>query len=206
MVELPQRKPETGVDISFSDYERSSPSSMASSSSQDLPSPERYLSTTGSVLEHQIAQFTSPLVRHSSNRMRPRVPISVSESTLLGEHVASPLAPTNLSESEWMGRSPSPAHRRSSSRLWNPTLGKKIVRLAIRKDKKSCRHSDLGLYSSNESLGDRADDKDTDAIAQTVSIVEQDVSEDATTPRGATFPAECQESSTSDAHAGRSTG
>jgi hypothetical protein len=206
MVELPQRKLETGVDISFSDYERSSPSSMASSSSQDLPSPERYLSTTGSVLEHQIAQFTSPLVRHSSNRMRPRVPISVSESTLLGEHVASPLAPTNLSESEWMGRSPSPAHRRSSSRLWSPTLGKKIVRLAIRKDKKNCRHSDLGLYSSNESLGDRADDKDTDAVTQTVSIIEQDVSEDAATPRGATFPAECKESSTSDAHAGRSTG
>ncbi|ETS77185.1 hypothetical protein PFICI_11059 [Pestalotiopsis fici W106-1] len=206
MVELPQRKPEMGEGNSFSDYERSSPSSVASSSSQALPPPERYLSTTDSVLEHQIAQFTSPLVLHSSRQMRPRVPVSASESTLFGELAVSPLASTNLSESEWMGRSPSPVHRRSSSRLWSPTLGKKIMRLATRKDHKKCRHSDLGLYSSNESLGDCAVEHDSAELTQTVSVLEQDVSDDVSTPRGATFPADCQGSSALDSHAERSTG
>lgn len=205
MVLLPQRKSEMAIDVSFSDYERSSPSS-ADSPSRGLPSPERYLTTTGSVLEHQIAQFTSPMaVPSSPTRMRPRIPISPSESTLVGDSAASPLGSLNLSESEWLGRSPSPVQRKPSSRLWSPTLGKKIMRLALR-DKKTSRHSDLGLYSSNESLKDCTDEIDANVIAQTTSILEQEASPDASTPRCATFPADCQESSTSDSHAERSSG
>ncbi|KAH6655335.1 hypothetical protein BKA67DRAFT_234039 [Truncatella angustata] len=188
MVELPCRVSDVGEGNSFSDYERSPPSSVTSLS-QYLPSPERYLSTTGSVLEHQIAQFTSPpILQPSPRRIRSRIPTSVSEMTLFGGGALSSPGTLSLSESEWMRRTPSPVQRKPFSRLWSPRLGKKLGNLVSQDHRRRSRYSDIGPYPSNESLGGVGREPGHSPTIKTTAFLAQDASDDAITPRAAQFP------------------
>ncbi|KAI0124344.1 hypothetical protein BJ170DRAFT_674239 [Xylariales sp. AK1849] len=140
MVELPSGKLHNGDDDSISDYDNSPPSSVAS---REPSSPQTYLSTTGSVLERHIAQFTSPMVQPSPRRTRARLPISASERTLLADSVNPQFDMLSLSESEWMRRTPSPVERKPLSRIWSPRLEKKPTELLLKDNRKS-RYSDIG--------------------------------------------------------------
>ncbi|KAI1079257.1 hypothetical protein F5B20DRAFT_544209 [Whalleya microplaca] len=104
---------------SFSDY-AASPTSSEASMSPELPSPDGYFPTTGSVLERHLNQFDSPIAQ-SSPKARARLPISKSEGTLVGDKETSKL---RLTEAEWLRHTPSPMRRRSkeSGCMWSPRL------------------------------------------------------------------------------------
>jgi hypothetical protein len=142
VVDLPLKKPEVG-DGSMSDYDNSPPSTAASQS-PTRHSPKKYLSTTGSVLEHDMAQFTSPIVQDSPRTVQSRLPISASESTLLSDPMVSQLSTLSISESEWMRRTPSPVDRKPASRLWSPKLEKKPAGVRSDEMKRRGRFSDVG--------------------------------------------------------------
>lgn len=187
MVELPHRGSALGEGDSMSDYERSPPSSI-SSPFQDLPPPERYVSTTGSTLESQFAQFTSPSISHSSpRRLRARFPTSVSDNTLFGNCAVSSPGNLSLSESEWMRRTPSPVERKGLSRLWSPRLGKKLTGLTPKDKKHNSWYSNFGHYSSNESLDNSEEVQKRSHAQNTVGSSDRETSEDATTPRATSF-------------------
>ncbi|KAI0169449.1 hypothetical protein GGR52DRAFT_592085 [Hypoxylon sp. FL1284] len=104
---------------SCSDYEVSS-SSTGASQSPALPSPGGYVPTTGSLLEHDLDQWDSPIAQ-SSPKSKAKHPASNVEgdgfdNTSLGADAL------NVTESEWLRQSPSPRERRGSlfTRLWSP--------------------------------------------------------------------------------------
>ncbi|KAK9782306.1 hypothetical protein AB5N19_04566 [Seiridium cardinale] len=192
MIELPYRRSDIEEGDSISDYEHSPPSSVVSSS-QDLPSPERYMSRAGSVLEQDSSQCTGTAVMQPSpQRLNHRLPVSVSENGIFGD-TALPSSPMSLtlSESEWMRRTPSPVQRKPLSRLWSPRLGKKPTTLTPKDSKKMARHSDIGPYSSSDSLDGFGEEKCQGQINGTAGLSAQELSEDAITPRLAQFPAHC---------------
>ncbi|KAI1771791.1 hypothetical protein F4818DRAFT_454314 [Hypoxylon cercidicola] len=108
-------------DNSYSDYDASLHSSEASQSPA-LPSPGDYVSTTGSVLEHDLDQWDSPIAQSSpKSKTKAKLPASKSEGDLVDD--MSPSADTlKVTESEWLRRTPSPRRRTSSlfKRLWSP--------------------------------------------------------------------------------------
>ncbi|KAK0626418.1 hypothetical protein B0T14DRAFT_424553 [Immersiella caudata] len=109
-IEQPEEaKLDESVDCSSSDYETSPPSTKTSGSPQENPSPSRYLPTTSSMLEAQYS-MVSP-VRESA-ALETREPINNSPSLVQhrGSHRSHLTTPMQLSESEWMSRTPSPAH------------------------------------------------------------------------------------------------
>ncbi|KAH9999260.1 hypothetical protein F4779DRAFT_631321 [Xylariaceae sp. FL0662B] len=107
---------------SFSDY-AASPTPSDISLSPELPSPEGYIPTTGSVLERHLNQFDSPIAQ-SSPKAKARLPVSKSEGTLVGDKETSTL---QLTEAEWLRHTPSPTRRRSKmfGRQWSPRLEKR---------------------------------------------------------------------------------
>ncbi|KAK4453096.1 hypothetical protein QBC34DRAFT_396268 [Podospora aff. communis PSN243] len=102
-------KVDESVDCSGSDYEISPPSTKISASPQENPSPSQYLPTTGSMLE---AEYSMVLPKHGSAISRNQEPVIGNPSTSLyrGKHRPQLTTPIQLSESEWMSRTPSPAH------------------------------------------------------------------------------------------------
>ncbi|KAK8111798.1 uncharacterized protein PG998_008255 [Apiospora kogelbergensis] len=150
MVTLAIKGTKTSEDCSVSDYEHSPPSSAASDSSGH-PEPDTYLTTTGSVLERNIAQFSSPSITGAAMPPgRPRIPISVSEESILG-----PPTPTNhvslrLADSKWVRRTPSPVPKRSIGRFWSPHLHKKPAKQELGRHHERKRHSDTDHRFSRE--------------------------------------------------------
>ncbi|KAI1098537.1 hypothetical protein F4804DRAFT_121024 [Jackrogersella minutella] len=119
---------------SISDYATSLNSTEASHSPQ-LPSPEGYLPTTGSVLERQLHQFDSP-----ANRSPPKAKSKLPEAVLTSDGQPRRTSTIKLSEAEWLRRSPSPQRRKGNlmKRLWSPQLKKhpgrsSMVELSARK-------------------------------------------------------------------------
>jgi hypothetical protein len=102
-------KVDESVDCSGSDYETSPPSTKASASPQENPSPSRYLPTTGSMLESEY-NMVSPKRESVASENPELVNGSPSIGHYRGSHRSQLTTPMQLSESEWMSRSPSPAH------------------------------------------------------------------------------------------------
>lgn len=107
-------------DNSCSNYEDSSNSSEASQSPA-LPSPGGYVSTTGSVLEHDLDQWESPDAQ-SSPKSKAQLPASKSEGNLIGDMSLLSAGTLKVTESEWLRRTPSPRGRKGNlfKRLWSP--------------------------------------------------------------------------------------
>ncbi|KAI1497137.1 hypothetical protein F5X99DRAFT_31939 [Biscogniauxia marginata] len=107
-----------GEDASLSDY-ATSPSSTEASQSPQLPSPEGYIPTTGSVLERHLNQFDSPIAQSSPPRGAIKMELTRSEAALVEDEIQS--TTLKLTESEWLRYSPSPLRRRSkrAQRLWS---------------------------------------------------------------------------------------
>ncbi|KAK0651714.1 hypothetical protein B0T16DRAFT_367938 [Cercophora newfieldiana] len=97
------------ADCSVSDYETSPPSTN-DSITHDNPSPSRYLPTTGSMLEAQY-NIVSP-ERQSTTSRNPEPTNSPSGQPRSGRR--SQLTSMQLSESEWMSRTPSPTHSKKT--------------------------------------------------------------------------------------------
>lgn len=147
-------------DNSCSDYEVSSISSKASQS-PGLPSPGGYVSTTGSVLEHDFDQWDSPIAQ-SSPKTKTKVPTTNSEVNLVGNISRLSIGTLKITEAEWLRRTPSPRKRRGSlfTRLWSPRLNTRSGRSSMvelpgrdSSDSKSSKHSTENmseeLYSTN---------------------------------------------------------
>ncbi|KAI1462495.1 hypothetical protein F4805DRAFT_136793 [Annulohypoxylon moriforme] len=124
-------------DNSFSDY-AVSPSSTETSHSPELPPPEGYLPTTGSVLERHLNQFDSS-VAQSPPEAKIKWPISRPEGASVGDVHADEASTLTMTEAEWLRQSPSPQRRRGNllGRLWSPRPGKRpgrssMVELPIR--------------------------------------------------------------------------
>ncbi|KAI8627763.1 hypothetical protein F5Y19DRAFT_465675 [Xylariaceae sp. FL1651] len=111
----------TGADegTSLSDY-ATSPSSTETSQSQ-LPSPEGYIPTTGSVLERLITQYDSPLTKSSPSRGQEKMRPFGAESALSQDENDPRTSTLNLTEAEWLRHTPSPLQRRSTRAecLWS---------------------------------------------------------------------------------------
>ncbi|KAH8652460.1 hypothetical protein BX600DRAFT_95124 [Xylariales sp. PMI_506] len=137
MIDLPLRK--VASDDSSSDYENSPPSSVISRSLH-LPSPENYLSTTGSILERQISRFGSPRISQLSPRADRTLTLEP-ENDQQSQPVQYGSFSKCLSESEWMRRTPSPVERQPSGPMWSPGLDKKLPCLQLEDNLRS-HHSD----------------------------------------------------------------
>ncbi|ORY71746.1 uncharacterized protein BCR38DRAFT_19320 [Pseudomassariella vexata] len=147
LVLLPPKKSKSREDDSDSDYENSPPSTVASLSPK-RPSPKGYLSTTGSVLERQIATFSSLIAQPLPKRPRPRIPMSISDSTFFHDSVD--VGSLSLTESEWMRHTPSPVQSTPFDRLWSPRLEKKHTPPRLDEHHRRARYSDIGPRSIDE--------------------------------------------------------
>ncbi|KAI1864911.1 uncharacterized protein JN550_008731 [Neoarthrinium moseri] len=186
MVELPQRKVDSGEGNSMSDYEHSPPSSPASQS-LELPSPQRYMSTTGSVLELNMAEYSSPLMQQSPQSTRSRLPVSASESMLTRNRTRRSPETLNLSESEWMRRTPSPVRRKSWSRIWSPRLDSKKPTLQLQRSRRDTRHSEIRQLWSSDKTSQGVLEEETNGPTEGTGVSPIDTEEEASTPRAANF-------------------
>ncbi|KAI1205985.1 uncharacterized protein F4807DRAFT_249457 [Annulohypoxylon truncatum] len=147
-------------DNSFSDY-AVSPSSTETSHSPELPPPEGYLPTTGSVLERQLNQFDSP-VDQSSPKSKTKSPISQPEGALVGDVHVQEASTLMMTEAEWLRQSPSPQRRSGNliKRFWSPRPEKRpgrssMVELPARKSEATnLKRSGDGTAVRNAHEGD----------------------------------------------------
>ncbi|KAI1447231.1 hypothetical protein F5Y02DRAFT_424901 [Annulohypoxylon stygium] len=132
------RNPDQGEN-SFSDY-AASPSSTGTSHSPELPPPDGYFPTTGSVLERQLIQFDSP-VAQPSPKTKNKLSISQPEGASASDAHLSEASTLTITEAEWLRQTPSPQRRRGNllKRFWSPRLEKhpgrsSMVELPTRKN------------------------------------------------------------------------
>ncbi|RYO93619.1 hypothetical protein DL766_010542 [Monosporascus sp. MC13-8B] len=127
-LELENANDSRGSGDSLSDYDyTASPDCTVASRSPRLPSPEGYLSTTGSILEDHLDNFESPIAQSSPARRRLMMLTSGAECTLVESDDHPHTSTLKLTEAEWLRHSPSPLRRKSGrvERLWSPTPEKR---------------------------------------------------------------------------------
>ncbi|RYP47077.1 hypothetical protein DL768_006804 [Monosporascus sp. mg162] len=125
-LELENGDDSRGSGDSLSDYAYS-PDCTVASRSPELPSPNGYLPTTGSVLEDDLDEFESPIAQSSPARGTLRMPSFGPESALVEDEDHPRISTLMVTEAEWLRHSPSPLRRKSGriERLWSPTPEKR---------------------------------------------------------------------------------
>ncbi|KAI1436060.1 hypothetical protein GGR50DRAFT_686691 [Xylaria sp. CBS 124048] len=110
-----------GADASVSDYE-TSPSSTEPSHSPRLPSPAGYIATTGSVLERHLNQYDSFVANSPSIG---QLPSPRTDGHLDIDQTEPRASVFNLTEAEWLRRTPSPLQKggQRAEGLESPGLG-----------------------------------------------------------------------------------
>lgn len=149
MVMLAMKGTREGESGSLLDYDHS-PSSSITSDSPGHPEPGAYLTTTGSVLERQIAQLSSPFTAGAKKQPgHRRIPISVSEEVIPRRPTPLDREALGLADSLWVRRTPSPVPR-SIGRFWSPRLHKTSTNQESDRQGERKRHSDSDRRFSRE--------------------------------------------------------
>lgn len=188
IVEMASKKLEIEERDSFSDYGHSPPSSVTSPL-QALPSPARYICTTGTSLEQHIAQYDSrPIIQPAPRMMCARLPASASENTVFSDRVQLYSRTLHLNESEWLRRTPSPVQCSPLSRSWSPRLRNRDHKPKVMNSNDKYRFSDVGKYSHDDNLVDAVNEQDDTQVAEIKGIGAENDTPNVNTPHASAFP------------------
>ena len=119
--ELENGNDSKGSIFSISDY-ATSPDSITASRTEDCPSPDDYLPTTGSILERHLEDPESPIAQSSPTRVKSKIRVFAQEDADSDDEDRVEVGTMKLTEAEWLRCVPSPLRRKTGriERLWSP--------------------------------------------------------------------------------------